>query len=446
MRVQLKNTMPAVPNILVSAHRPKYNTSVERLQGYKFELMPDGEQVRDIRRFAGSCRFVFNRALAQQNEQRKIAGKKQGGYADLCKLLTGWRNDPATPWLAQCPIHPIQQALKNLETAWTNHFESLKKLKRGEIKPYQLVEPPQFRKKGQDESFRYPDPKQFRLERGNSRIFLPKLGWLRYRNSREVEGELRNVTVSVSGGKYFISIQTRREVPQPVHPSTSRVGIDVGIARFATLSDGTYIEPLNSFKKHEDHLKRYQRMMARRQKFSNNWKKAKAKVQKVHRRIANVRRDFLHKASTTISKNHTVVIVEDLEIKNMSRSAKGTKEQPGRNVRAKSGLNRSILDQGWGEFRRQLAYKLEWRGGRLVAGPPHHTSQTCPECNHVSAENRRTQARFLCVKCGYENNADVVGAINVKRAGQARIACEVNGAVRPSAAGTRRGEALCAAR
>jgi putative transposase len=121
---------------------------------------------------------------------------------------------------------------------------------------------------------RYPDPKQIKLDQGNARVFLPKLGWLRYRNSREALGEVKNATVSLSAGKWFISLQTEREVEAPVPESTSAVGVDLGIARFATLSDGTFHAPLASFKKHE--LARYQRAMSRKQKFSNNWKKAKA--------------------------------------------------------------------------------------------------------------------------------------------------------------------------
>lgn len=139
--------------------------------------------------------------------------------------------------------------------------------------------------------------------------------------------------------------------------------------------------------------------------------------------IADARRDFLHKASTTIAKNHSVVCIENLQVQNTSMSAKGTVEQPGRNVCAKSGLNRSILDQGWSMFRTMLNYKLAWAGGQLIAVPPHHTSQTCPACGHVSPDNRRTQARFSCVRCGYENNADLVGAINVLAAGHVASAC-----------------------
>ena len=115
--------------------------------------------------------------------------------------------------------------------------------------------------------------------------------------------------------------------------------------------------------------------------------------------------------------------MEDLQVRNMSRSSKGNSERPGKQVAQKSGLNRSILDQGWGEFRRQLAYKVAWRGGMLLAVPPHHTSQACPCCDHVSKDNRQTQAKFPCVDCGYENHADVVGAINVLARGHRVLAC-----------------------
>jgi putative transposase len=227
----------------------------------------------------------------------------------------------------------------------------------------------------------------------------------------------------------------------PARPTASTaIGIDLGIARFATMSDGRFVAPLNSFQKHQIRLARYQRRMARKVKFSSNWKKAKAKVTKANIDIANARKDFLHKTTTTISKNHAVVCIEDLQVRQMSGSAAGTREEPGKNVRAKSGLNRSILDQGWGEFRRQLEYKMQRSGGLLLAVPAHHTSQTCPECSHVSAANRITQARFLCVQCGYENNADIVGASNILERGYRLLACQARGVVMPPATGTHRGD------
>jgi putative transposase len=381
---------------------------MQRLQAFKYELMPDGEQQRQMRRFSGSCRFVFNKALALQKENH-AAGGKFIGYVAMAKQLTTWRSNAETAWLQAAPVHPLQHALKDLEKAYKNFF-----LKRADF--------PRFKKKGQSDSFRYPDPKQIKLDQANSRIFLPKLGWLRYRNSRKAQGELRNVTVSLSGGKWFVSIQTRRDVETPV-PHGGAIGIDMGISRFATLSDGTFYAPLHSFKRHEAALRRVQRVMSRKTKFSNNWKKAKARVQKIHFRIGNARRDYLHKTTTTISQNHAMVCIEDLQVRNMSRSAAGSTEKPGKNVRAKSGLNKAILDQGWAEFRRQLDYKLAWNGGHLVAVPPQNTSRACPACGHVSAANRQTQARFECVECGFEDNADVVGAINVLRAGHARLAC-----------------------
>ncbi|MFP4080869.1 MAG: RNA-guided endonuclease InsQ/TnpB family protein, partial [Ectothiorhodospira sp.] len=160
-----------------------------------------------------------------------------------------------------------------------------------------------------------------------------------------------------------------------------------------------------------------------------NWIKAKARVQKIHTRIANTRRDSLHKLTTTLSKNHAAVVIEDLQVRNMSRSAAGTVDQPGRNVRAKSGLNRAIRDQGWFEFRRQLEYKQAWRGGMVIAVPPHHTSRKCPACGHVDKANRKTQARFECVRCGHTAHADVNAAVNILAAGHAVMAC--GGDVRP---------------
>lgn len=382
---------------------------MQRLQAFKFELRPNGEQQCDMRRFAGACRFVYNKVLALQKANYE-AGGKFIGYVAMAKHLTEWRNSTQTPWLKDAPVHPLQHALKDMERAYKNFFA-----KRAAF--------PKFKKRGQHDSLRYPDPKQFKLDQANGRIFLPKLGWMRLRLSRPVMGELRNVTVSLSGGKWFVSIQTKSEVEQPVPQAVSAVGIDMGIARFATMSDGALLVPLNSFKKHEARLRRYQRAMSRKTKFSNNWKKAKARVQRIHARIGNARRDYLHKATTTISKNHAMVCIEDLQVRNMSRSAAGSADAPGKNVRAKSGLNKSILDQGWFEFRRQLEYKLAWSGGWLVAVPPANTSRTCPTCGCVSADNRTTQARFACVACACEENADVVGALNILARGHRVAAC-----------------------
>lgn len=262
-------------------------------------------------------------------------------------------------------------------------------------------------------------------------MFLPKLGWLRYRNSRQVIGELKNATVSERGGKWFISVQTAREVAEPVPASASIVGVDVGVARLATLSDGTIYEPKNSYRQGQRRLRHLQRGLSRKIKGSNNWRKAKTKVQKLHGKVRDIRRDYLHKTSTAISKNHAVIVLEDLQVGNMSQSAAGSAEQPGTNVKAKSGLNKAILDQGWHEFRRQLEYKQQWRGGQVIAVEAKNTSRPCSSCGHVAAENRQSQSRFACVACGYIQNADLNAAQNILAAGHAVLACGED--VRPRA-------------
>ncbi|HAJ6691262.1 TPA: transposase [Escherichia coli] len=380
---------------------------MKRLQAFKFQLRPGGQQEREMRRFAGACRFVFNRALALQNENHE-AGNKYIPYGKMASWLVEWKNATEMQWLKDSPSQPLQQSLKGLERAYKNFFQ-----KRAAF--------PRFKKRGQNDAFRY--PQGVKLDQENSRIFLPKLGWMRYRNSRQVTGVVKNVTVSQSCGKWHISIQTESEVSTPVHPSASMVGLDAGVAKLATLSDGTVFEPVNSFQKNQKTLARLQRQLSRKVKFSNNWQKQKRKIQRLHSCIANIRRDYLHKVTTTVSKNHAMIVIEDLKVSNMSKSAAGTVSQPGRNVRAKSGLNRSILDQGWYEMRRQLEYKQLWRGGQVLAVPPAYTSQRCACCGHTAKENRLSQSKFRCQVCGYTANADVNGARNILAAGHAVLAC-----------------------
>ncbi|MBT9170586.1 MAG: hypothetical protein DDT18_00929 [Actinobacteria bacterium] len=325
-------------------------------------------------------------------------------------MFLAWKHEEQTAFLREAPSQILQQSLKFLDKAIADAFD--KKSPKGF---------PRFKKKGTSDSFRY--PQGFKVDQNNSRVFLPKIGWIRYRKSRSLTGELKNITVSRSSGKWYISIQTEAEAGSPVHPSASMVGIDLGVAKFAKLSDGGEILPLNSFRKQEKKLAHLQRKMTKKVKFSQNWKKLKAKVQRLHQKIAHVRHDFLHKHSTAISKNHAIVAVEDLEVSHMSKSASGTRDNPGRNVRAKAGPNKSILDQGWGEFRRQLEYKLAWRGGMLLAVPPAYSSQKCSRCGHAHPDNRKTQELFRCQQCGLTINADYNAALNILAAGHAVLAC-----------------------
>jgi putative transposase len=187
---------------------------MQRLQAFKYELMPTGDQQRSMRRFAGSCRFVFNKALALKNANHE-AEKKFIRYVEMANLLPAWKVENL--WLKDAPSQSLQNALKNLDQAFTNFFE-----KRAAF--------PRFKKRGFGDSFRF--PQGFDLDQANSRIFLPKLGWLRYRNSRAVLGTVKNITVSSRNGKWFVSIQTAREVEQPVAHGEA-VGIGCGPLRHA---------------------------------------------------------------------------------------------------------------------------------------------------------------------------------------------------------------------
>ena len=374
-------------------------------KGYRYRLKTDAINANALARFAGSCRYVWNKALDLQHK-RLADGSACLSYVEMNAALQTWKADPTSLWLKDTPAQALQQALMALDCALKDCFD------KSSVKRF-----PRFKKKGLHDAFRY--PQGFKLD--GSRVYLPKVGWLGFYKSRAWEGVPKNVTVSRHGAHLFISVQCEIDTALPVHPSQTAVGIDMGIRRFATLSDASFFEPLHSFKKLEAKLARAQRKLARKTRGSSNWQKQRDRIGKVHIQIADARSDYLHKISTAISKKHAVVVLEDLRVVNMSRAARGTLEKPGRNVAAKSGLNKSILDQGWGEFRRQLDYKTLWAGGQLV--PAAYTSQSCHVCGHVDKGNRKTQADFVCLACGLSANADYNAALNILAAGQAASAC-----------------------
>ena len=376
-------------------------------RGYKFRLKLRAEDEQKFVQFAGCCRFVWNKALTHQDSLFQTEGEKILSKTKLLNLLPEWKSEH--PFLREAHSQILQQSLIDLDRAYQNFF---RRLKQGEDPGY-----PRYKKKSVHDSFRF--PQGFKVE--GRHVYLPKIGWFRFYKSRDIGGTMKNVTVSRRGKHWYISVQVEQEIPDPIPTQKPSVGIDMGIARFCTLSDGIFYNPFNSFTKLSKKLSRLQRGLALKVKFSKNWKKAKARITKLHEKIADVRRDYLHKLSRPIANRFGFVVVEDLRVSNMSASARGTLESPGKNVKAKSGLNRSILDQGWSEFFRQLEYKLSWTGGWLEKVNPRNTSRTCPVCGHTDKENRRSQSRFRCVKCLFEGNADHVAAINIHTAGHAEI-------------------------
>ena len=376
-----------------------------QVKAYPFQLRCKPAQEKLLRRFAGGLRWIWNHALAEQ-QRRHVAGEPFSNYIAMAKWLTAWRCAPDTCWLAEGPMHPQQQVLKRLEVAYKRFFS-----KAGGF--------PSFKRHGDDPGIRYPDPKQFVLDQANGRIKLPKLGWVRLRQSQKVEGELRNVSLRRDGTKWLCCLQVQTGQTLAAAGLVPTLGLDAGITVFAAGSDGCMTPPLKAMKCQQQRLRRYQKSVSRKCKGSKNRKKAVARLGNLHRKIARQRSDWLHKLTTALAGRHPVIAIEDLKIKNMSASAKGTAEKPGKNVNAKSGLNKAILDAAWGEFARQLEYKLGWRGGELIKVNPAYTSQKCSACGHTHADNRKSQAAFACLGCGHKDNADSNAARNILAAGHA---------------------------
>jgi putative transposase len=376
-------------------------------KAYKFRLNTNAETAQQMMQYAGNCRFLWNKALAMNLSRLK---NKQLilYYNELDWFSKLWKKSEEYSFLKLSPAQTLQQTLKQLERAFKDAFDVTQPLKRI----------PVFKKRHRSNSFSL--PQGFKIE--GKRIFLPKIGWVNFRKSQEIIGTPKNITVSKSGKHWFVAIQVEQEITTSVHSSTSIVGGDLGVKRLLTLSNGEYVQPIN-VDKLTAKIKRLQRKLSRKVKFSNNWKKVKAKIASLHSKIANVRHDKLHKVSTQLSKRHAIIVLEDLKVKNMTKSATGNAEQPGKMVKQKSGLNRVILNQGWGLFKQMLVYKQEWQGGEVLFVDPKDTSRTCPECDHKAKANRQTQAHFECEKCGHTDNADHVGALNVLARGHCVLAC-----------------------
>ena len=369
-------------------------------KAHLYRLYPTPEQAATLWAWIGAVRCVYNLALEQRRDWYR-PGRKFN-FATQCREVTALRAE--FDWLREVPVHPLQQAIKDLDRAYQNWWAG-------------RARAPSPRKRGLNDAMRFPDPATFavrRLSKNWGEVKLLKLGWVRLRWGRAIPGEVKNITVSRHAGIWQVAAQYEREIADPEPLSLPVVGIDRGVNVFAALSNGTMIEPANCGKKALRALARAQRTLARKKRGSNNRRKQVQRVARLHMRVSNARKDFLHKTSTHIAKNHGVVVLEKLEVRNMVRSAAGTMDEPGKNVRAKSGLNHAILDQGWGMFDRFLGYKLPERGGLTAHVPAPNSSRECSTCGLVD-QRSRNGARFFCVGCGHAEHADTNASKVVKR-------------------------------
>ncbi|HQS72934.1 MAG TPA: transposase [Sulfurovum sp.] len=365
------------------------------LKAVKVRLYPNAEQKQCIASQIGGARYVYNRALTLRKYVYTKFGIKIGKFA-LINHITKLKKRANTSWLKEIDSQAIQQSIANMDKAYQHFFKG------GGY--------PKFKSRHHSrQSFQYPQ----RVKIENNKVYLPKVGWVKCKGLRkEFVGKIKTVTVSHEAYQYHASILVDTEEKKTVISHNSKsVGIDVGVALVVADSNGKKVKPLDLMRELKK-LRTKAQQLSRKKKGSNNRAKAKAKLAKQNLRIANMRKNFLHKLSKSYSQNQTVV-VEDLKIKNMTKATKGTIEKPSKNASAKRGLNRVITQQSWGLFFELLEYKLQHRGGQLIKVDPKHTSQTCNECGHVSKENRQSQSKFVCTSCGHSANADTNAAKNI---------------------------------
>ncbi len=383
----------------------------------RYRLIPTPAQEAVLRDHCGHARYVWNLAVEQHSHWHP--GRKGApGYLEQCRQLTLARAE--YPWLREGSQTVQQQALRDFARAMTAFFDPANPARR-----------PSWRKAGRHEGFRIVGRgRQWdvrRVSRKVGQVWVPKAGWVRFRWSRAVPAGVKSYRVTMDrAGRWHVVFAA---VPDPVPaPGTGEaVGIDRGVVVSAALSTGELLHCPGLTAREQRRLRRLQRALARARRGSNRRGRVKHAIARLRARERDRRKDWAEKASTGIARRFDVIRVEDLRITNMTRSMRGTRENPGRNVRAKAGLNRGILGSGWGLLVRRLEDKAP---GRVEKIKPHYTSQRCSACGQVDRDSRESQAVFRCTACGFAGHADVNAAINIA-AGHAVTARGGDGVTRP---------------
>ncbi len=396
--------------------------------GYRYRLSLTAEQDERLAQWVGCARVVYNAAL----QQRQVAWREYGvslryndqGASDLTDAKR------AFPWLADPHCDVLQQALRDLDRAYVNFFEG-------------RAGPPRFRRKGAAESIRIQNRTAGkitarRLNRRWGELRVPKLGTVRFRWTRQPIGEIHHLTLTRSITGWHVSLACDGPAGTTAAPQRGAVGIDRGVSATVALSTGELhrcpgLSPGQARRLRRLARKAGRQETARRHRSADQRRRSRRHQQTLdhiaHLRAREtlIRDDFLHKLTSDIAKSHGTVVIEDLRVRSMTRSARGTIEHPGVRVAQKRGLNRSILTQGWGRLEQMLTYKLAMTHSELLKVPAAYTSQTCSACGSIDPRSRISQATFRCVACGHAANADVNAAQNILAAGLAVTARGAHG-------------------
>ena len=384
----------------------------------RYRLYPTPAQEAVLRDHCGHARYVWNLAVEQHGHWHP--GRRSApGYLEQCRQLTAARAE--YPWLTAGSQTVQQQALRDFAVALAAFFN-----------PGNPAGRPSWRKAGRDEGFRIVGRRGRhwdvrRLSRKTGEVRIPKAGWVRFRWSRAVPPGVKSYRVTLDrAGRWHIAFAAIPE-PVPAPGNGQVVGIDRGVAVSAALSTGELLQVPSLTVWKRKRMVRLERKLARAKRGSNRRARVKVAIARLRARETDRRKDWAEKVSTDIASRFDLIRVEDLRIGNMTRSARGTAGNPGRNVAAKAGLNRGILRSGWGLLVRRLQDKAP---GRVEKIKPQYTSQRCSACGHVDADSRESQARFACTACGFADNADVNAARNIA-AGHAVTARGGDGVARP---------------
>lgn len=353
------------------------------IKTYKYRLRLSKRQEVTIDSYINTCRAVYNVTLETKIYAYQSRRVNLSAY-DLMRQLTDCKKE--FEWMKEVPAQTLQNAIQRMDSAYQSFFRG------GGF--------PKFAKKDRYNSVLFKTVKLV-----SDYVFkLPKIGTVTIRKDRQPKGELRNATITRKNNKYYISIVTRQEVEEVEEveelciPNDNQVGVDMGISFFASLSTGEQIENPRHTLKYAKKLIVESRSLARKKKGSNSRSKQRVKVAKLHEKVVNTRKDFLHKQSTQLIYNFGVIIVEDLKVKNMIKFGY---------------LSKHISDTSWSEFFNQLEYKSKRNGNTFLRIDPKYTSQTCFDCKVVDKKSRVSQSKFVCTSCGSESNADINASKNI---------------------------------
>jgi putative transposase len=369
---------------------------MEQKRTYSYRLECSKEQKELMSQYAGCARYIYNYGLGLIKEALE-QDKKPPSCIDTANLLPRLKRVAQTAWLKKPHSQVLQQSLIDLNRAIQAFFNGTKG----------KVGFPHFRKKGVRDSFRFPQ----NVEVEGDRVFLPKIGWLKMRYSRPIEGAIKQATVKKVGQHWYVHIvcTVEKEVHKVALDEKRAIGIDLGLLVFATVSNGLVIPNPKYLAKELKKLRYYQKAYSRTKKGSKNREKIRIKLAKQHERVKNRRNDFLQKLTTMLVKNHDLIALENLSIQGMMKNRR---------------LARAIADVGWYRFRSYLQYKCQWYGKHLVIIDKFEpTSKTCSSCK-AKQDMPLSERLYVCHSCGMKMDRDLNASLNIRAAGiSAFLAC-----------------------